>query len=91
MSYVDDNSNKIHSPFESVVLGMQTNREVALNVRHILRGLIVSIQGPQPESEKECSEVCGAGLLTGLHFVNEDSNKILREIEDLCIELRELF
>lgn len=91
MSYVDENSNKIHSPFESVVLSMKTNREVSLNIRHRLQELKKRIRGPEPEADKKEASICEAGILSEMHFLNGDSNQILREIEDLCTELLELF
>lgn len=91
MSNVAPESNKVSSPFESVLLGMETKREVSLDIRYKLKELKKRISGPEPEDENKNTGICEAGILPAMHFLNEDSNQILREIDDLCTELLELF
>lgn len=95
MSNVEPELNKVYSPFESLLLGLQGNREVALNIRHKLYEIKGRIKGPETAScgsaGEKLKDVCPQGALPELLFVKDDENNILREIEDLCTELLELF
>ena len=85
---------KVSSPFEALLAGMEGNREVALNVRHKLNSLKDRIKGPEVcanGSDAQPKDECHSGMLPNLLFVKDDENKILREIEDICTELLELF
>lgn len=85
---------KVDSPFESLLAGMEGNLEVALNVRHKLNSLKDRIKGPEVcanGSDAKLKDVCPSGMLPNLLFVKDEENKILREIEDICTELLELF
>lgn len=85
---------KVSSPFESLLAGIESNREVALNIRHKLNSLKDRIKGPEVcanGSDTKLKDVCPSGILPNLLFVKDDENKILREIEDICTELLELF
>jgi len=87
--------NKVASVFESQLLALEDNKDLIYQIRSKLRDMKERISGPQPPDKSsgsiELKVRDGMAILPELQNTTQVQNDLLRELNDLALELREMF